>query len=266
MLASTPTSWAEYVSKLKVKGSQKKLLDETVKLVAELEKPLSKEKSAGENSDQVTRKRAVFKQVSDNIIKLGFQKEAPPESHVEFDQSLAPGDGGSRTTAKVLSSLHKAGSQPSDDAPIWKDLGSLVGTKNYVQGHLLNHNLGGPGLRFNLTPINKRANSRHHAIVERDIKRMVLTEKKVVFYEVKAVYGSHPKKPKPMVKLEDAQSKGPLSSQKQKQLTEYQAEQKLAVGLEYNAYELQHTTQGTWEKVDGTDVTGGIPNQLDLEH
>jgi hypothetical protein len=265
MVASTPTSWADYVSKLKVKGAQKKLLDETVKLVAELEQPLNKEKTAGENSEQITRKRTVFKQVSDNIIKLGFGKEAPPVAEIEYDQSLAPGDGGVRATARVLSSLLKAGSQPSDDAPIWKTLGSLVGTKNYVQGHLLNHNLGGPGLRFNLTPINKKANSRHHAIVEKDIKRMVLTEKKVVFYEVKAVYDTHPAKPKSMIQLEQAKEKAALSDADDKKLKEYQAEQKLAVGLDYRAYELQHTAENKWEKVEGTEVSGGIPNQLELE-
>jgi len=265
MVATTPTSWAEYLSKLKPKGGQKKLLDETVKLVAELEQPLNKEKTAGENSEQVTRKRALFKQVSDNIIKLGFGKEAPPVSELDFDQSLAPGDGGVRATAKVLSSFLKAGSQPSDDAPVWKNLGSLVGTKYYVQGHLLNHNLGGPGLRFNLTPINKKANSRHHQIVEKDIKRMVLTEKKVVFYEVKAVYGTHPRKPKPMIQLQEAQSKAKLSNEDEKKLKEYEAEQKLAVGLEYKAYELQHTAENKWEKVEGTEVAGGIPNQLDTE-
>lgn len=270
MLSSTPTSWAEYVSKLKPKKGQQAILNETVKLVAELEKPFDKGKSAGEESEQVTRKRAVFAMICANIQKLGFQKEAPPKSEVEFDKNLAPGDGGTRATANVLSSLHEAGSQPSDDAGIWKNLGEEEGSvrrrKNYVQGHLLNHNIGGPGLRFNLTPINKRANARHHAIVEKDIKRMVLQEKKVVFYEVKAIYGTHPAKPKPMVKLEEAQAQaGGLDPASEKKLAEYQAEQKLARGLEYHAYELQHTAENKWEKVESTEITGGIPNELDLD-
>jgi hypothetical protein len=270
MIASEPTSWADYMAKLKPKGGQKKLLDETVKLVAELEKPFNKDKSAGENSEQVTRKRTVFQQICENIGKLGFLKEAPPKSEVEFDTSLAPGGGGTRATAKVLSSLHEAGSQPSDDADIWKDLGegeqSVRTRKSYVQGHLLNHNLGGPGLRQNLTPINKKANSAHLHVVEKDIKRMVLQEKKVVFYEVKAVYKTQPGKPKPMAKLEEAKAKtGSLSTQEEQSLLQYQAEQKLAVGFEYSAHELQRTAENKWEKVESTAISGGIPNKLDLD-
>jgi hypothetical protein len=266
-MSSAPTSWADYIAEIepKAKGARKKLLQDTSKLVAELEKPIDKSKSVGENSEQVQKKRTIFQQVCDNIRTLGFKKEAPPVSQLEFDSSLTPDGGGTRATAKVLSAIHPGGSEPSDNAPIWENLGELKTTKRYVQGHLLNHNLGGPGLRDNLTPINRRANARHHAIVEKDIKQKVLNEKKVVFYEVKAIYGTHPAKPKPMIALEEEGAKKDLSKEKTKLLENYKAEQKLARGFEYNWYELQRTPEDKWEKVDSTGDSGGIPNTLDLD-
>ena len=267
-MASDPTSWSDYIAEMqpKAKGARKKLLQETSKLVADLEMPINKDKSVGENSEQVQKKRKIFDQVCENIAKLGFKKEAPPVSQIEFDSALTPDGGGTRATAKLLSAIQPGGSEPSDDAPIWTNLGELITTKRYVQGHLLNHNVGGPGLRKNLTPINRRANARHHRIVEKDIKQKVLNEKKVVFYEVKAIYGPHPAKPKPMIKLEERNAKKELTGSPKKLLEGYQAEQKLARGLEFTWYELQRTQEGKWEKVDSTGESGGIPNQLDLDN
>jgi hypothetical protein len=67
-----------------------------------------------------------------------------------------------------------------------------------------------------------------------------------------------------MLQLEQAQTKGKLSDPDEKKLKEYQAEQKLARGLEYTTYELQHTAEGKWEKVDGTEDQGTILNALEL--
>lgn len=264
MIASTPTPWAKYLADMKVSKDKQKLKNDTIKLVANLEKPFNSKTSAGENSAQVNEKRDLFTQVCANIVKLGFPREAPPQSEIKFG-GLGTDDRGTKATASILSSLHEPGSQPSDKAPIWTNLGSLIGKKNYVQGHLLNHNLGGPGVRENLTPINKRANSQHLHRIETDIKRAVMKERKVMYYQVEAIYGAHPAKPKKMIRLEETEAKVGLTAKQQTQLDEYKAEQKLTRGFKFTAYELQHTIDGKWTAdKDVTKITGKIPHDLDL--
>lgn len=268
MIASDPISGTQRLAELrpKVKGKHKPLLDETVALVAKLEKPLDKNKSAGEKSEQEQAKRTTFDQVCKNIAKLGFPKQKPPVSKIKYDSTLTPEGGGTRATAKVLSANPTGGSRPSDKPSIWSKLGKLIRRKNYVRGHLMNQDLGGEGISKNLTPITKKTNSRHYHQVEKEIKQKINAEKKVVFYQVKAIYTPpQPHKPKPMIALEAENAKKELTGEKKELLESYQAEQKLAVGLEYKWHELQPTEDGKWEKVDSTGEEGGIPNQLDLE-
>jgi hypothetical protein len=266
MVASSPTSWADYVADLepKAKGARKKLLDDTKALVAKLEKPLDKSKSTSENSEQVENKREIFKKVCDNIVTLGFKKAPLPMSSAPVFGPVTQEGVGTSAKAEVLSSLHSPGSAPSEDSKLWTTMQPLIEKKSYVRGHLLNDQLGGPGLNPNLTPINKRCNSRHHSIVEKEIKDKTFKERKVIFYEVKAIYEGHPKKPRPMIKLEEQNAKQELTGKSKALLEAYQAEQKTASGLEFNWYELQRTPEDKWEKVDSTGNSGGIPNQLDL--
>jgi hypothetical protein len=58
----------------------------------------------------------------------------------------------------------------------------------YVQGHLLNHNVYGPGKRFNMTPITYHANDEHKRGIEKDIKDLVLynSTPEVVYYQITA--------------------------------------------------------------------------------
>ena len=59
------------------------------------------------------------------------------------------------------------GSEPKTGTwPSWWATHGPSNTNYWVRGHLLNHNLGGPGERRNLTPITKKCNSQHHALVE----------------------------------------------------------------------------------------------------
>lgn len=51
----------------------------------------------------------------------------------------------------------------------------------YVKGHLLNHDLGGPGWALNLFPITHQANMRHCAEVELPVKSILANEGQVVY-------------------------------------------------------------------------------------
>lgn len=57
-------------------------------------------------------------------------------------------------------------------------------TDKYIKGHLLNHNVGGPGEDFNMFPITASANSLHHSFVERTVKQWVNKDKQRVDYSV----------------------------------------------------------------------------------
>jgi hypothetical protein len=60
----------------------------------------------------------------------------------------------------------------------------------YVQGHLLNQRLGGPGRAHNLTPISRSANARHESEVESAVKDLVAGGA-VLQYQVTVKYGTH---------------------------------------------------------------------------
>ncbi len=61
---------------------------------------------------------------------------------------------------------------------------NLPSTDKYIKGHLLNDNLGGPGVGENLFPITASANSKHYWEVEHTIKYWVNNCKHWVFYNV----------------------------------------------------------------------------------
>lgn len=54
----------------------------------------------------------------------------------------------------------------------------------YIRGHLLNDNVGGPGVDFNLFPITGNANKQHEQKIEHQVKDWVNNKKQWVKYEV----------------------------------------------------------------------------------
>ncbi len=58
----------------------------------------------------------------------------------------------------------------------------------YIQGHLLNHHLGGPNQNTNLTPLKRSTNSEHERIMEKSLKHFY-HEKKKLKYVVTPNYG-----------------------------------------------------------------------------
>lgn len=107
------------------------------------------------------------------------------------------GDGvGTGMTAILHPASLGAGSRPTVKPPWWPTGGGATAAwfeQYMVQGHLLNHNVGGPGNTMeNLTPLSRAANSAHHSKVERDVKKELLTNGNIVVYNVRPDYGSHP--------------------------------------------------------------------------
>jgi hypothetical protein len=265
MIASVPgRPWSEYLKDKKVPAAQKPLLTATRKLAEELEKPLPPSSNDKEKAANVEKKRKLFNEIAANIVALGFSGEdSAPASVIEYGGVRAEDGGGLEAKATILSRKHPPGTPPSDEPPIWMNLGSLIQKKNYVQGHLLNHNLGGEGRRFNLSPINKKANAEHLSKIERTVKKTVNQDKKVMSYQVKAIYGVHSEKPKRYLKLKDLEAAGELSPRQRTEFSEYEAEQKLCTGFEYRAAELSFAGNKWAEAAGGVVYDGKIENTLE---
>ncbi|HHG84356.1 MAG TPA: DUF4157 domain-containing protein [Bacteroidetes bacterium] len=80
-------------------------------------------------------------------------------------------DCGTSMNAMIMPTDDEWGTAPK--AGTWPDWWATYGPSNtayWVRGHLLNHNLGGPGEKRNLTPITKKCNSQHHSLVEKAAK------------------------------------------------------------------------------------------------
>lgn len=73
--------------------------------------------------------------------------------------------------------------------PDWWDQAKPSNSSYWVRGHLLNHNLGGPGEKRNLTPITKKCNSQHHSLVEKALK-LAAQNGSILEYTVTANYDS----------------------------------------------------------------------------
>ena len=86
-----------------------------------------------------------------------------------------------------LTKLGPAGSGPNNKAAWWPYFQERhkIGGLYWVQGHLLNHNIHGPGVPDNLVPICNTTNTNMEAIIERFAKKLV-DQGEVVYYEVNA--------------------------------------------------------------------------------
>ncbi|MFC1750931.1 hypothetical protein ACFL2V_19235, partial [Pseudomonadota bacterium] len=93
--------------------------------------------------------------------------------------SLGGSTVGMDMTADPLGPEHLQGSPPQSGQQ--KKLMSKLHTdpkrqahKKFIRGHLLNDNLGGPGLDYNLYPITADANKEHHDRIEKPVKKWVM--------------------------------------------------------------------------------------------
>lgn len=132
-----------------------------------------------------------------------------------------------------------AGSQPHETTDLWDEVSRRPST--YVQGHLLNHHVHGPGKNFNMAPIPIAANNEMEQKFEHYVKHAVLSERKVVEYRV--VMDFTPPSPK---------------------RTAIPAENKLPTRILFEAYELE--PKGTdWKRGPSLFPSGplDIPTRLD---
>ncbi len=179
---------------------------------------------------------------------LGTAKSPP--SVIKYGNVNAK-QGGAWAKAEILSqdSGGSTGTEPQDSPPIWSAVQKRKNDNNdraYVQGHLLNHNVQGPGKRFNMTPITYKANDDHKRGIEAEIKKRVLDDDEVVYYKVEAKYDGHPKSAdyKELEVIEPANR----TAEQRWQLEVMEADLALASRLEFDAHTLNQDADGKWKK------------------
>jgi hypothetical protein len=123
-------------------------------------------------------------------------KTAIPESTPAQFKGLHAGAFGTGMNIDILSSKpgKNQGSKPpasGKSSDLWQILvmrRNMESRSYYVQGHLLNENMGGPGSAENLAPITQTANSQHLNSIEKKVKTGI-GQGKVYSYTVWAEYG-----------------------------------------------------------------------------
>lgn len=238
--ASPKRKWSSYLNSLPATAKAMPEFDTAKRLAKALEtkSKITAPDDAKYAAERETRRKAL-NDLGECIKKLNGTSPIPLSV---FNWDPVDGEeGGTSATAAVLSAKHGPGSGPGDNPPIWRALGDLkkgVRADWYVQGHLLNDNLGGPGKRFNLTPLTKAANNLHKATVENPIKTEVHDKHKVIFYSVKVKdpWGGSLR----FKYLDKLESDAPAeTSAKGREIKAIKALRKLTRGFECRAYELE---------------------------
>ena len=257
LVASSPgVAWSSYLKKLKkstLTPVQQKAHDRATELAKNIEQRKSPKVPAEKHAQNM---EEWFNELADKITILNGDKPRPA-SVIKYGGVDSQG-GGVSAEASILSSDHPQGNAPNDKAPIWEnlqDLGLGVGKKgkpirwtSYVQGHLLNHNLGGPGLRFNLTPITKRANNQHKSIVETTIKDEVNKKNgKIIYYKITAL-APPPKGANPRLTELKRIKQSDLTENEKKEKKALESLANLTKGFKCIAYELEQDSEGNWTK------------------
>ena len=262
-LSISSSPGADYTDYLKniagqmTSAAQKKAHGDALKVGAKIESKIS--------SHQMTEAEANALVADINkmaqLLEVMLGGAAVPPSIITYG-TVTPDGGGTMAEAKILSSDSggSRGTIPQDNPPIWQAVRNRMNDNNdsaYVRGHLLNENVWGPGKRFNMTPITYKANDDHKRGIEEDIKTRVLgPNKEVVYYQIKATYGVHPKSPD-YIRLSGL-APAKRSQLETDQLRTLEADRKLCTQLSFVAHTLK-LEDGKWGK-DKTLTHGPVDN------
>jgi hypothetical protein len=122
-----------------------------------------------------------------SALKVTKGTQTPPS---EYDDTGGQYDtvGGAKRIKAFLSVNVRKGTRPNPGPgpSVWKDLGSLLKTKTYIKGHLLNQRLGGLGEWENMVPMTNTVNGNFFRAMESDVIDAVATGKKLVWVDVRA--------------------------------------------------------------------------------
>ena len=187
MIASQEKTYAAFIAGVKVPAGNKKLADAkaaALKIALEIDGLKNKDANTGVQSESIVDK---LNQLAEYTRILAGGSGIVPPSVITYG-GLGPDHRGTEMNAEILSTENLKGTRPTDSPKIWTNANRRK--KLYVQGHLLNQRLGGPGRAYNLTPISRSANAAHERVAESAVKDLV-SAGAVLRYKVVAKYGKH---------------------------------------------------------------------------
>ncbi|PTT76845.1 MULTISPECIES: hypothetical protein [unclassified Chryseobacterium] len=184
MVASTPTSFTDFVESIKPKNNDDRTKDaktKAISIAARIE-TRKKDKTGGKKANEEKKKGDIAKMTKDLseyvAILFGIDKDGGLPDSVIKHMSKTIG-GGVLDTAMGASPLTRKGidgSDPKETNKVYNDLFYRKEGKRayYVRGHLLNEHIHGEGILTNLTPLSQKGNSNHLRAAEEPIKTAVL--------------------------------------------------------------------------------------------
>ncbi|MCH7400362.1 hypothetical protein ACFOUP_07720 [Belliella kenyensis] len=190
MIASTPQTFAEFISNRAIdetKVDQVKAKSEAVTIAQKID-TLKNQSTGGDKALEEKKKKDIDDELK-NLgqyagILFGINEDELPESNIIYGDM--ENEMGTKMEALILTKKGANGSEPTQSKhPIFDDL--LLrrdgGRSYYIRGHLLNHNIHGPGEWKNMTPLSQEGNKTHLKEAEEIIKIAVLSGG-IVYYEV----------------------------------------------------------------------------------
>ncbi|MER8043593.1 DUF4157 domain-containing protein [Streptomyces sp. NPDC094032] len=152
--------------------------------------------TAGGHETEAVQRAAISGDYGQDVTIQRVPRLGQQNSTVSYDPLWAPGGSGSGMRADLIAGQQTGGGPPSTK-PAWWPTGNapLAGwfSRQMVQGHLLNHNLGGPGNTLsNLVPLTQSGNRQHSVQIEQEVKRLVGGGLCDAEYHVTADYTTHP--------------------------------------------------------------------------
>ncbi len=178
----------------KVEDSEDKLTNLEAKKQAAKSEPV-KDRANKDIKSESGRLRGHVLAFSQTLSKLSFAEESDLLTKTEIGYGSESGS--KYVEANPLTYLpgQYVGSPPKEDPAGWDhavklDTDPNTGKRrnNWVRGHLLNENLHGPGLAWNLVPITQKINSEMKGSAEAEAKEAVATKGNMVYYRTDVTF------------------------------------------------------------------------------
>jgi hypothetical protein len=195
MIASTEKEYLPFVINLDTKNDSekqkaKKAAIETAKKIDSLTMRTSTTKDDVKVKDETLEFEKLTQQLAEQTqIFIDRTDDLPASALPQYGPLTAEGYA---TSMKIepLTKIGAPGTVPSASSARWERLNMRKETSRsyYIRGHMLNHNIHGPGTTWkNLTPLSQVGNKNHLRLAEKDVKEAV-NNGDILHYQVVAIY------------------------------------------------------------------------------
>jgi hypothetical protein len=278
MVASSPQAFADFITSVQIDQNDEASLTAKIEALA-IAKQIDSEKQknvTGSNRTETKQNQEKKKQELERLINqlssyakalFGVSEDELPNSEIVFNKKTEEGAVlGASMNAKVLTKkpdpTKEPGSRPVPDQHNIFDklLKRREGDRSYyVRGHLLNHNIHGPGKWYNMTPLSQAGNKNHLYKAEDKLKAAVESGA-IVQYNVVPIYGR-----KVSIPTNEELEKKNIDSSKWEDLKEIRsAENHVPLELKLEAWLLEKLANGSYKQKQQI-VTGVSDNPVETD-